>query len=419
MTVEGTTDPGFEKVQDVFADNFEERDEVGAALCVYHRGRPVVDLWGGVADVDDDRPWDRDTLSVMDSTTKAITTVCALTLVEQGELDLDAPVARYWPEFAAHDKRDVTLRHVFTHQAGLPAVDRWISLDDVEAWAPCVEALEAQRPYWKPGTAHGYHGLTIGWLLGEPIRRVSGLTPGAFVREHIAPRLSTGAGLDLWIGLPEEEEHRVAPTVRVDLASPGGLGASTGDERYDEMYRQCTELYLDAEFLDQYMHPDKRTAAFFDRPLTIPQRAFGPTEVGKDMNSRRHHAMELPSATGIASARSLARLAAALVGEVDGVRLLGEDIVAEAATTFSSGPDQVVLTDTAWGLGFSVPGGVLFPGHGTGRGFGHAGANGTLLYADLDADLAIGYLRNHMTLDVPDPRSWPLVRAAYDCLESL
>lgn len=413
MPIEGMAEPGFAPVRDAFSDNFTGRGEVGAAVCVYHRGHPVVDLWGGEADATTGRAWDGDTLAVMDSVTKAVTSACFLMLVDRGEIELDAPLARYWPEFAPHGKQEITVRQVLSHQAGVPGVDRWISLSDLEAWTPLVQALEQQQPYWQPGTAHGYHGVTIGWLLGEPIRRITGMTPGAFLEQVIRPRLD----LDLWIGLPESEEARMAAVIRPDLAA--GEGIPSGDERYEEFYRRITEFYADPEFLDQYLHPAERSATFFDRPLTIPQRVFGPMEVGDDFNSRRWHAAEIPSANGIGSARSLARLGAALVGEVDGTRLVGADLMDQVVQRTSSGPDRALLHETAWGLGFNVPGGPLFPGAARGREFGAPGANGTLLYADLDEQLAIGYMRNHLLLDVPDPRAWPLVEAARDCVDQL
>ena len=204
--IEGATAPGFDAVREAFATNFTDGAEIGAALSVYLHGEKVVDLWGGVADPQEARPWQRDTLQAVYSTTKGATSACALLLAQRGELDLDAPVAAYWPEFAAEGKRDIPVRWLLTHQAGLPALDRPLALADALAWDPMAEALAAQRPSWIPGTEHGYHALTYGWLVGEVVRRVSGRSLGTFFRTEIAEPL----GLDFWIGLPKPEEHRVA-----------------------------------------------------------------------------------------------------------------------------------------------------------------------------------------------------------------
>lgn len=346
---------------------------------------------------------------------KVTTQVCALMLVQRGVLELDAPLARYWPEFAAAGKAKITVRQVLAHQAGVPAVSTWISQRDLDAWEPFVHALEAQEPYWQPGAAHGYHGVTIGWLLGEPIRRLTGMTPGQFLRAEIASRLD----LDMWIGLPEAEEARVAPTARLDVTGSDGVASSTGDPDYDEMNRQMAELYSDTEFLDQLLNPEHRTSSFFARPLTLAQLAFCTTEVGRDTNSREYHAMEAPSMNGICTAHALARFGSALVSEVEGVRLLDPELVAEAATPMSSGRDMVVLSETTWGLGFELPGCRMFPNQGPGREFGQGGANGSLLYANLDEELAIGYVRNQMLPDQPDPRAFPLVGAVYECLDNI
>ena len=180
--------PGFERVRDVFGDNFENNGDVGAALCVYRHGRKVVDLWGGLADAGTGRPWTRDTLQLVYSATKAATATCAHLLAQRGELDLDKPAAHYWPEFAAAGKADIPVRWLLSHRAGLPVIDNPMPLADLLAWDPMAAALAAQRPVWEPGTAHGYHGRTFGWLVGEVIRRVSGRSVGTFFAEEIAAR---------------------------------------------------------------------------------------------------------------------------------------------------------------------------------------------------------------------------------------
>src|SRR5262245_29055753 len=173
-TVHGTWAPGFEAVREAFAKNLTDESEVGAACCVYVDGVPVVDIWGGLADRDAGRPWQRDTAAVVFSTTKGVTAALVHRLAQRGVLALDAPVARYWPEFAANGKSAITLAQVLSHQAGLPAVEGEFTLDEIFAWHPICAAIAAQAPIWEPGTAHGYHVRTYGWILGEVVRRATG-----------------------------------------------------------------------------------------------------------------------------------------------------------------------------------------------------------------------------------------------------
>ncbi len=413
--IHGTCKPEFEPVREVFAANFEEREEVGAALCIYQHGEPVLDVWGGLARLDEELPWQEDTVCVMDSTTKSITAICAFTLIEAGELDLDKPVAHYWPEFAAEGKGEIPVRLLFTHQVGLPAIDQWITLDDCEAWTPIVDAIARQKPFWEPGSAHGYHGLTIGWLLGELIRRISGLTPGQYVRERLAPRLG---GLEMWIGLPEEIEPRLAHNVRPDWGE-SMFSVNTGSEKYDEFLREITGLYTDPEFVAGYADPSKRSDDIFkpDSDMSIARRAFGPVEIGME-ETRRDHAVELPAANGVSDARSLARVYASLMDEVNGERLVGEELLDEATHPYADGPDELLKIRTVWGLAFILPGSEFFSPKMPPRSFGHAGANGSLAYGDRDTHLAIGYLRNHQVTAFPDPHTEPLVEAINGCVRA-
>src|SRR2546421_2267461 len=164
VDVQGRVEPGFERVRLAFAQNFEQHGEVGAAFAAYVHGRPVVDIWSGIADIGVGTPWREDTLQLVYSTTKGATAICAHILAERRELDIDAPVAHYWPEFAQHGKEQIRVRWLLSHCAGLAAIDAPISLDDMVAWTPVVKAIEAQDPDWPPRTAHGYHAMTIGWL---------------------------------------------------------------------------------------------------------------------------------------------------------------------------------------------------------------------------------------------------------------
>jgi CubicO group peptidase (beta-lactamase class C family) len=384
VATDGWTAPGFERVRAVFDEHFAAGLEVGASFAAYHRGRPVVDLWGGVADPATGRPWERDAIAVVYSTTKGVTAVCANRLVQEGRIDPDAPVARYWPEFAAEGKDDVPVDHLLSHRAGLPWVDEPLTLEDALAWEPIVGALARQRPHWEPGTAHGYHAVTYGYLVGEVVRRVTGRTIGTWFRDEVAGPL----GLDFWIGLPAEHEPRVAR-----LVGAGGEGSSEGG-------RSRASL---AELLG----PDSMLA----KALTAGG-AFG----GGNFNDRAVHAAEIPAAGGIGDARSIARMYAACIGEVDGHRLLSAERLADATTRRTEGPDIVILDlDLQFGLGFIVPSSLVTLGGP--RAFGHFGMGGSAGWADPDAQLAFGYVMNRMELGLAgDRRSYSLVEACYDAL---
>src|SRR5258706_2153735 len=213
----GSVETGFEPVQEAFASNFEQHGEVGAACCVYLHGKRVVDLGAGPPTPQGSDPYTADTLQMVWSTTKGVVAIAAHMLAQEGKLDFDAPVAEYWPEFAKQGKAKIPVRWLFSHQAGLAAIDRPLGLDDVLAWTPVVEALEAQQPLWEPGTAHGYHTFTYGWLAGEVIRRVAGKTVGAYVNERIAKPLNA----EFWIGLPEAQNKRDAPFISTPPPAPG------------------------------------------------------------------------------------------------------------------------------------------------------------------------------------------------------
>lgn len=202
----GQVDARFRAVRETFADNFAHRGELGAAVAVTVDGHLVVDLWGGVADKHTGRAWTRDTLAMVFSSTKGATALCAHILCARGRLDLDAPVSRYWPEFAAAGKDTLPVRMLLNHQAGLPAVSDPLPPDALFDWPVMAQALAAQRPHWPPGSAHGYHATTFGWLVGEVVRRISGRSLGAFFQEAVARPL----GLEFWIGLPTDQEPRVS-----------------------------------------------------------------------------------------------------------------------------------------------------------------------------------------------------------------
>lgn len=390
MNIDGWTADGFEGVRDAFEKNFADDREVGAAFSAYHRGQKVADLWGGVADEETGAAWEEDTLALVFSTTKGWTATAANQLSEQGKLDIGSPVAQYWPEFAAAGKQDITVEQVMSHQAGLEWVTGTdLTLDEVLRWDPIIEALAAQAPRYEPGTSHGYHALTFGWLVGELVRRVSGMSVGEYVKTHFAEPL----GLDLWVGLPEEHESRVSKLI--GAPDPSSM---LNDDPNDPI----------TKMLAPFVAPD----GVLTKALGAGLSAFGDPDI---WNSRQLHAGEVPAANGICDARSLARLYGACVGEVDGIRLLSPERVADATTQRTSGPDTVLLNaDIQFGLGFMVPTPMLNLGPG---GFGHFGAGGAVGWADAETEFGFGYVMNKMGQELTgDPRSADLVNACYEAV---
>jgi CubicO group peptidase (beta-lactamase class C family) len=402
VDVHGHVSPGFEGVRDAFAANFEmEPDafnqmlgvdvcEVGSAVSVFRRGEKVVDLWAGVADRRTGRPYTSDTLQLVFSASKGITAIAANLLVERGLLDLNAPVADYWPEFGKAGKDDIIVRWLLTHRAGLPWVDGEMTIAEAMSWTPVIDALATQLPAWEPGTQHGYHATTFGWLVGELIRRVTGRSVGAFIQDE----LSVPLGLDLWIGLPDELHDRVSPLEVVALPTDPAL----------------------APLFEQFLGPESSLG----RALYAPGGAWRGLDFAS-FNLPEVWRGEVPAANAITDARSLAKLYAACVSEVEAAdgsrtRLFSEAHVDEMGRPQTDGVDHVVLgLDIQYGLGFHVPGPVLRLG-GPGS-FGHHGAGGSVGFADPDEELGFAYVMNRMFLGVTgDPRSTALIDATYAAL---
>jgi CubicO group peptidase (beta-lactamase class C family) len=378
VRIDGQVAAGFEPVREAFEDNFTVRGELGAACAAYVGGRLVVDLWGGRTS-EDGGPYTERTLQMVASATKGALAICALQLVEQGLLDLDEPVATYWPEFAAAGKAAVPVRWLLSHRVGLPFLDEPLTLADVVAWDPPVAALARQAPAWVPGERHGYHALTYGWLVGEVISRVTGRSPGAVFAAGVAKPL----GLDMAIGLDAAEVGRVAP-LRPYVPPPG-------------------------------TPPDDFTRRLMD-PQNLAHKAFFLSSgLFAFLNDERFWRAEVPAANGMATARALARMYAACLGEIDGVRLLSPETVAAAATEQAGGVDAVTGYETRYGLGFQLP----FPYRpmAGGGSFGHYGLGGSVGFAAPDRGLAFGYTVNQMGPATPaDARSGALVDALLGCL---
>ena len=378
VSIEGACDPRFARVPEVFAAAFADGQEVGASVAVSIDGRSVVDLWGGHADAARTRPWRRDTIVNLYSTTKGLAALCAHVLADRGQLDLDAPVARYWPEFAQAGKQSIRVRHLLCHQAGLAAIRRDFAIDELYDWDATTAALAAETPWWEPGSAHGYHALTFGHLVGEVVRRISGRSPGRFLRAEIAQPL----GADLFIGLPASEDARVAELIAppADALAAASAGAMS----------------------------DPLVARVLGNPPADP--AFTAT--------RAWRAAEIPAANGHGNARSLARVYAALAcgGTLDGVALCRPETLERAATVHASGVDRVLRFPIHWGLGYVVNADKVIYGPNP-QSYGHTGYGGSFGFADPTARLSMGYAMNRMAATLAgEPRGANLIAALYASL---
>jgi len=385
VIIHGDIDEGFGAVGDAFTKNFADHAEVGAAFALYVDGEKKVDVWAGLADKWTGEPWRDNTMQLVFSSTKGAAAICIARLVEAGSLSYDDTVASHWPEFGAEGKGDITVGQMMSHQAGLCAVDAELSLDDMLAVGPVVDALAAQTPLWEPASAHGYHALTYGWLAGELLRRVDGRSLGTYFAEEIAGPL----GLDFFIGLPEAEEPRVATLVNAPRP--------TGDE---------LELML------QVAGP----GTLGGRALTMDGLTLITGSKGNPFNSREFHATEMPAANGITTARSLARMYAATIGEVDGVRLTSDDTVEAMRTERVHGADKCLVVDTRFSVGFMLHGELTrMIADGS---FGHAGAGGSLGYANPELGIGYGYVMNQMGGGIAgDPRTITLNDAVKTCID--
>ena len=395
--IRGTVEPGFERVREVFEDNFDRHGEVGAALTVYVEGRPVVDLTGGVST--DRTPYDEDTLQLVFSSTKGATALCAHLLAQRGLLDFDAPVTDYWPEFAAAGKGDVPVSWLLCHKSGLVDTTRRLTLDEALDWDTVVDALAESTPLWEPGTQHGYHAVTYGWLVGEIVRRVSGKSLGDFFADEVAAPL----GLEFWIGLPQEQNARVSKLIPMGLpdgmAMPAPAEASGSGSGADGDAPSAGLI----DMLDLLLGPDNLAG----KALSAPGGAIRDQDV---WNESRLWAAQIPAANGITNSRSLARMYAACVGEVDGVRLLSDETVAAAIEPRTEGADSVLMFPIPFGLGFMRHSDFSpFAGE---RSFGHYGAGGSVGFADPDRAMSFGYVMNQMQFGLAgDPRTAALIAA--------
>src|SRR5215469_2051578 len=383
----GWCDERFSAVRDAFAANFAERGETGAAACLAVDGTVVADLWGGWAARGPDRPWQRDTLVNVFSVGKGLIAACVARLIGQGRLDADAPVARYWPEFGAAGKAAVTLRQLLSHQAGLPALRAPLPDGSVLDWSLMVSVLAAEPPWWPPGSGHGYHANTFGFLAGEIIGRVTGITVGTVLRREIAGPLEA----DVYIGLPAAQHGRVA-----EFTWPAG-GAQAGP--------------VQPEALGAGKDPAAQRMIF--------NAYFNPADLSGVgvVNTAAWRTAEVPSANAHATAAGLARVYAALAGggAVNGVRVVDSSALAAAVAEQVYGDDLVLRRPSRFGLGFQLtqPERPLGPSP---RAFGHFGAGGSVGLCDPDARVAFGYVTSQMGPRWQNPRNRALIDAVFSCL---
>jgi CubicO group peptidase (beta-lactamase class C family) len=386
VPIQGRCDDRFGAVRAAFEANFTDRGDIGAGLCVYVGNEPVVDLWGGWSDAARSDPWREATLVNVWSSTKGAVAVAAQQLIDRGLLDVDAPVAEYWPEFAAAGKATTPVRWLLSHRAGLSGPRQTVTHEDLFDWDLMTGLLAVQEPWWEPGTVSGYHAMTFGYLVGEVIRRVSGVTPGQFVEEN----LSAPLGLDLHIGLSDDQIARSAELVMEPLPADSPMHAA---------FAQLSEPAR-AALLNPDMQP----------PTAI--------EVA---NSAAWRQAEIPAANGHATAKALATLYAALAngGELGGTRI----VTAEAVERLREGQGpcvDVVLGAAApieweWGQGVALNRlGLLGPNP---RAFAHSGYGGSFGMADPEGGVAIGWVMNHMDSNLMgDPRTMALIAAVYESL---
>jgi CubicO group peptidase (beta-lactamase class C family) len=390
--VEGEVAPGFERVRHEFERNFSERGELGGAVAAYREGEKVVDLWGGVRDGRDGAPWERDTLVLVYSTSKGLAAIALALAHSRGLLDYDERVATYWPEFAAHGKGDVTVRQLLGHEAGLPVIDERLDAKLLQDFDRLAEAIARQRPLWKPGERHGYHGVSLGWYMGELMRRVDPerRTLGRVFAEDVAAPL----GLDVHFGVPPSVPTR--KIARIERATPL------------QVVRGARDL-------------PRRMALAMANPLSLTSKTFANPRLRAphNLDRREYRELEFPAGGAVGSARSIARAYAALAGPR--LELGFTEATLEELTRFPRPPargwrDEVLKVDTAFSLGFARPLGPFRFGSSE-RAFGHPGAGGSFAFADPDRHITFAYVTNRLGFHLrDDPREKPLRDALYRCL---
>lgn len=378
IEIKGFCEDGFLSIKEVFKENFDLGLEIGASFAVTLNGKMVVDIWGGYTDATHTKSWEKDTIVNVFSTTKVITALCIHTLVDRGLIDLDTPVSEYWPEFAQSGKKDIPVRYLLSHTAGLPGFDRKISVEYLYNWDQTTNLLAAQKPWWKPGTKSGYHSITFGYLLGELVRRVTGKSIGSFFREEIAIPLN----IDFHIGLSKDYDNRVAEII-------------TPEKSVSKLQLLLLKVFF---------------------PMTY-KVMFNPPIMDEDFNSRPWRAAEIPASNGHGNARSIALIGAILAcgGKLNGKQIMSKSTIENAIQEQISGRDKVIFRQKKrWGLGFGLSHDVYLKGP---RSFYWSGLGGSFCIMDLEKKLSIGYAMNKMFM-FDEPRGERLVPAVWDIINT-
>ena len=392
IEVKGFCDPQFQAVEDVFAKNFKQFDDFGAAAAVTLNGKFVMDIWAGYADAAKTRPWEENTIVCVFSITKIMTSICILMLCERKLLDLNSPVSKYWPEFGQNGKEKILIKHVLGHTAGIPSWDESFPLEDFLNWEKMIKLLEKQKPWWEPGSWGGYHAFTFGFILGEIVKRVTGKTLSTYFKENIAQPLEA----DFSIGIPIEYESRVAEIIPPDIP-------------FNDLLEEGSIIY---------------------KILGIPEGwtlgGDGTKEFVKFCNTSAFRKFDLPATNGFANARSVAKIGSTIAcgGNIDGVHLLSQKSVSEALKEQFNGKGYLFIEGIRYGTGFGLPGDYL-PIKNPNTLF-WTGWGGCSCIMDMDAKLCISYTMNKLRLAPPEEtrknkfvsysRANQIVSAVYDSL---
>ena len=375
MEIHGECDPQFSKVKETFKKLYQEDREIGSCFAVYKDGNPLVDLWGGFQDKNKTKPWQKDNLVTVYSTTKGVAAFCIALAMEKGLLKYEEKVSTYWPEFASNGKEDITIGMLMSHQAGICSPETR-NVDDYYNQNLMAEKLAGMTPIWEPGTASGYHSMTFGWLTSELILRVTGKSLGTFFREEVGDRHE----IDFFIGLPESEDHRVAELIPFDIV------------RNENPEQQQVEL-TDAQ-------KSQRNSA-------------GTLDI---QNTKAWRQAEIPSANGQGNAGGLAKLYSLIVPEDNSLKLLKDDTVNQMTTMQIEGRDLVLAVQVRWGVGFILNKHKIIYGPVEGA-FGHSGYGGSCAFGDPENKIGVSYVMNRMLDNFnADGRSIELINATYDSL---
>ena len=375
MEIHGECDPQFSKVKETFEKLHQEDREIGSCFAVYKDGKPLVDLWGGFQDEDRTKPWQKDNLVTVYSTTKGVAAFCIALAMEKGLLKYEEKVSTYWPEFANNGKEDITVGMLMSHQAGICSPETR-NVDDYYNQNLMAEKLAGMTPIWEPGTASGYHSMTFGWLTSELILRVTGKSLGTFFREEVGDQHE----IDFFIGLPESEDHRVAELVPFDIVR---------NENSEQQKIELTEA-----------QKSQRNSA-------------GTLDIH---NTKAWRQAEIPSANGQGNAGGLAKFYSLIVPEDNSIKLLKDDTVNQMTTMQIEGRDLVLAVQVRWGVGFILNKHKVIYGP-VESAFGHSGYGGSCAFGDPENKIGVSYVMNRMLDNFnADGRSIELINATYDCL---